>query len=62
MVDIDIDGNYKQKNKWKKLEVVGGPGPRYSHSAVCYEGIIYIFGGKINRFKNTNTVHAYNIK
>jgi len=44
------------------LPTLDGPGPRHSHSAVCFAGVIYIFGGKIDRFKSTNAIYAYNIK
>lgn len=42
--------------------MIGGPGARHSHTAVFYDGFIYIFGGKVDRFKNTNTLYSYSIK
>ena len=51
-----------EKSGWINLNVKGGPGPRHSHSSIYYQGSIYIFGGKVDRFKSTNSIYAYNIK
>lgn len=50
------------KSKWIALTTENGPGPRHSHSSVIHNGIIYIFGGKVDRFNSTNHIHAYSIK
>lgn len=61
LADFKVFNCEDEKEGWKTLSVEGGPGPRHSHSAVLHEGVIYIFGGKFDRFKSTNSLHCYNI-
>ena len=48
--------------EWKQLPTENGPGPRHSHEAVVHEDTIYVFGGKINLFENTNSLFAFDVR
>jgi hypothetical protein len=41
------------------MEATGGPPGRHFHSAVLYEGCMYIFGGTSNGFYND--LHCFNL-
>lgn len=62
LADFKVFNCKDERKGWKSLSVEGGPGPRHSHSSVLYNGVMYLFGGKVDRFKSTNSLHSYSLK
>ncbi|KAK9803236.1 hypothetical protein WJX73_008212 [Symbiochloris irregularis] len=37
--------NHRGPSAWQRLDLLSGPGPRYRHSAIAWQGLMVIFGG-----------------
>jgi N-acetylneuraminic acid mutarotase len=56
-----IEGQY-DKHKWIKKETTGqAPCPRYLHSSVIVDSVLYVFGGLDSNNKFLNDLYAFDI-
>jgi hypothetical protein len=56
-----LEGQY-DKHKWTKKETTGqAPCPRYLHSSVIVDSVLYVFGGLDNNNKFLNDLYAFDI-